>query len=224
MYFRWKDRRLVVEMAAWGAEEGVAAQVLHTLADATKGMIDRGEAEEPADADPAVGIPRNDEPVRVDEEDRQMTLYFWHPEGEIGYFDDVPVDYKLTGPEAPVDGNRAFRLAVEGASGVLLVGSDEPERDRRAFEGLERALEAGEAPVSDSPGGPFELHYVVPPASPLAGATTPSFDMPAGLPEPQLAVARPWDAEDVWDVWCELAGRIEPRLERAKEQGRIPEA
>lgn len=220
MYFRWKDRRLVVEMAAWGAEEGVAPQVLHTLADATKGMIEQGDAEGPEDPEPAVGIPRNAEPVRVDEDDRRMTLYFWHPEGEAGYFDGIPIDYKLTAPEAPFEGNRAFRGAVQGASGILLFGSDDSGRDRRAFEGLARAVEGLEGSRDEAPS--LTLHYVVPPESPRAETSNRRVDVPDLLPEPTVDVARPWDADDVWEAWYALAVELRPQLERAREAGRIP--
>lgn len=128
MHYRWKDGRIVLKIAIWGAMEGDARDILDRIAGRMRHLAATGEADSPMRGR-AAGLQRNGDVTRVDEEDRRMSIFMAHPpadtEGSGGpdpsNFDGHPVDYKCLAPHAPVEGNRAFDSAVRGADGVLLV-------------------------------------------------------------------------------------------------------
>jgi len=216
MYYRWKDRRIVVKVAVWGAEEGTAAPFVHTLADAVAERVDAGELETP-ETEGAVGLPHNSQAVTVDETDRKFTMFLCHPSGEAGHFADTPVDYKLVAPEAPVSGNRAFESALRGASGLVLLASGDEGAD---FAALKAAAERFGDPDEGDPG--CVLRVLLAPSGsdkPDPEAFERTHDLPA---ETVVSAARPWNADDAWREVLGLTDQIRPLLERASRDGALP--
>ncbi len=221
MYFRWKNRRIVAKIAVWGAREGAASQFLYTLADAVGERVAAGELEGARDPG-AVGIPRNDDPLEVDEQDRRFTMYLCHPSSNsCGEFADHPVDYKLLAPSAPVRANRAFRTALEGASAVLFLAADSPDPDETALRALRNRLsEIDHRGPHDNP----HLRVLLP----IRGADSPE---PATFrrhhdfaDHATITPARPWNADDAWRQFLALADSLRPAFAHALEVGRIPPA
>jgi len=215
VYYRWKSRRIVAKIAVWGAEEGTAPPFVHTLADAVTERVDAGELEPPAE-EGAVGLPRNGEALSVDEQDRRFTMFLGHPSGATGVFRETPVDYKLVAPEAPVEGNRAFDSALHEASGLLFLASGQPASDARALEAVETRLPSDRSPAE------LAVRVLLAPR----GSETPdpadfrrTHDLPDGTP---VAVARPWNADDVWETFVALTRQLQPLLEEACEKGTLP--
>jgi hypothetical protein len=235
MYFRWKDRRIVTKIAVWASREGGAAQFLYTLADAVGERVASEELEEP-NTGHAVGLPRNDEPIEVDESDRRFAMYFCRPTGDAAEFDGHPVDYKLLAPEAPVEGNRAFRTTVEGVSGILFIASSGSKdanagalrvlADRilelRDLSAPDDALESKLEVAFGRDEGPL-LRVLLPPH----GSDDPepeAFRQRHHLPDRVVVEStRPWNADDAWHQFLALAESLEPAFERALEDGRIPD-
>lgn len=216
MYYRWKDRRIVVKIAVWGATEGTAAPFVHTLADAVADRVDDGELETP-DAEGAVGLPHNSEAVTVDEADRKFTMFLCHPSEPAGRFAETPVDYKFVAPEAPVSGNRAYKSALRGATGLVLLASGDEAADAAALEAVaERfeSLEEGDAGCA--------LRVLLAPR----GSETPdpeAFENTHDLPaETVVSAARTWGADDAWGEFLGLTDQIRPLLERASREGALP--
>jgi hypothetical protein len=235
MYFRWKDRRIVTKVAVWAAREGGASQFLYTLADAVGARVASGELEEP-DTGNAVGIPRNDEPIEIDESDRRFGMYFCRPTGDAAQFAGHPVDYKLLAPTAPVEGNRAFRTTVEGASAMLFLASSGAEdANADALSVLaDRVLDDAKLSASDDTlaskldtafGGEDRplLRVLLPPQG--SDAPDPeAFRRRHHLPDRvTVESTRPWNADDAWHQFLALADSLEPAFERALRDGRIPD-
>lgn len=215
MYFRWKDRRIVIKVAVWGAEEGLAAPFLHTLADAVAERVDNGSLDAP-ESEGAVGLSRNGEALSVDEEDRKFTLFLCHPSAATGTFRETPVDYKLVAPEAPVAENRAFDSVLRDASGVLFLPTGEPTADAAALEALSEGLASAQNAVGClvrvllSPRGtevpdPEEFRH--------------RHDLPEGS---EIELARTWTAGDAWSAFVDLTHQVRPLLERASDEQILP--
>ena len=234
MYFRWKDRRIVVKIAVWSANEGEASQFLQTLADAVHERVELGELEG-SQREKAVGIRRNAEPIEVDESERRFSLFFCHPEGDIGEFEGHPVDYKLVAPDGPVEGNRAYDETVEGISGVIFIAEGSAEsvgRNETALRALAARTfrDAGEdSEVSledvgllfgtdDAPG----LRILLPPDG-SKEADPEAFRGQLALPDVvEVEESRPWQANFAWRAFVRMAEQIRPRLRRAAERGAFP--
>ncbi len=228
MYFRWKDRRIVVKFAFWGAVQGIAESMVAGLAQHVRKLVDQGEASPPHD-EQTVGLARNADPVDIDEPDRDFSLYFCHPPGEIGTFDGLPVDYKCFAPRAPVEGNRAFREALEDASGVLLLADGNPEtqsHNRTALQGFRRY--ASELASEDSHRASLgeegdrvvsvalrQRHEGIEPET-----CREHLALPDSIPVTPYA---PDEPASIYEAFRTLARQIRPRLREARQQGRIPE-
>ena len=234
MYYRWKDERIVVKIAVWGAEQGTASQFLHTLSDEVLERADAGEFPEP-DPERAVGLRRNARPRDVDEEDRTFSVYVLHPPGESGEFEGTPVDFKFVAPVAPVEGNRAFTTAVSSATAAVFLadgGPDAASVNRPALRALvDRVAEAhgvaadGETPLVETlfgPDGPLDLRLLAAPTSshrPDPDALRASLALPDDV---DIRPTRPWNGPEALEEAMALAEDLMGRVRQARKDGVLP--
>lgn len=218
MYFSWKNRRIVTKLAVWAAREGEASQFVYTLADAVTERVGSGQLQGP-DTWGSVGLRRNAEPVEIDESDRRQWVYVCHPADDRGTFAGHPVDYKLVAPGAPVEGNRAFPDSVDQADGLLYIAASGQDADTLNEQALSALADMADPRDADR----APLHALLPPK----GSHQPDpegFRRRHDLPDrTTIRPAEHWNGDVAWNAFLDMADDLRPRLERALEEGRLPE-
>jgi hypothetical protein len=228
MYFRWKDRRIVVKLAVWCALEGMAESVVEGLSQHVRGLVDAGEASPPHD-EQTVGLARNADPVRIDEPDRQFSLYFCDPPGELGRIEGTPIDYKCFVPRAPVEGNSAFEEALEDASGVLFwtSGGDEARsHNRTALRGLQVHLDeqtgtstSWRRRIGDDGDLAMRVAWHRRNGACDPGDVRDDLELPDSVPVEAHRLDHP---PSVYEAFEALARQVRPQIELARQEGRLP--
>jgi len=239
MYFTWRTERINAKTVLWGPSGVGTTSTIHALAGRVDELVEAGEAEAPG-PEQAVGMRRNHRPVEVDEEDRKLTAYFFHPPGRAGEFDGFPLHHKWVAPEGEIEGNTAYAGVFDGVSAVVLTLDARRERQAANRESVERL--AGhlarrfdvEAPttsgvLAEVTGGdeaPGEVALVIQVNRVGAEEAVAAEDLVRTLRLPSSASVVTTEAltgESVWPLVGAVREALEPRLRAAKEVGRIPE-
>jgi signal recognition particle receptor subunit beta len=234
MFFVWSQKRINVKLAWWGPPEAGKTTTIHALA------ADIARRAEAADASERAwrGMPRNTEPVEIDEPDTRFTTYFCHPPDEIGLFSGWPLHYQCKTPEQPLEDNLALDKVLDGISAVVFVADAMRERQAANEEALRDLVGrlgarhdigpgtlAARVDALFGPGGPLRLVLQVNKVDQLGALpgqrVRRGLLLGASVPTVETVAT---EGEGIWETFEAAAEAIRPLLEAAQKRGRIPAA